>query len=447
MIRRVIAFAVIAMAHAVALQAQQSPAAQQAAAPQPGTDIWLARLSTTGIEQPINVTNHPGYDNQPSFTPDGKGFLFTRSEPTSPQASAGQAQTDIYFYDFTARSSEATRITNTPESEYSATVTPDGQGISVIRVEPGAATAPGAQGIQRLWRFTRDGQNPTVILKNVQPVGYHAWGPDGQLALFVLGTPNTLQVADSRTGRSRIVTQRIGRSIHRIPGRDTISVLHVEGDVRTIKELDVKTRMLKPIVRALQTTEGDYAWTPDGAILMSDGKQLMKWSGGEWSPFANLEAMGIRGASRMAVSPDGRWLAIVANEQIMQNTGTSDGDLLTLLDRFADAWNRHDLDALMSMMTDDCVFAASAGPQADGQRSEGKHAVRAAYAAVFETFPDAHWGNARHFIAGDRGVSEWTFTGTQKDGTRVEVTGCDLFTFRDGKIAIKNSYRKNRPAS
>jgi taurine dehydrogenase small subunit len=124
----------------------------------------------------------------------------------------------------------------------------------------------------------------------------------------------------------------------------------------------------------------------------------------------------------------------------------SDADFITLLDRFADAWNRHDLDALMSMMTDDCVFEASAGPQVDGQRSEGKPAVRAAYAAVFEAFHDAHWASARHFIAGNRGVSEWTFTGTHNDGKRVEVTGCDLFTFRDGKIAIKNSYRKNRPA-
>ena len=117
-----------------------------------------------------------------------------------------------------------------------------------------------------------------------------------------------------------------------------------------------------------------------------------------------------------------------------------------MLERFADAWNRHDLDALMSMMTDDCVFEASAGPEVDGKRSEGKQAVRAAYSAVFEAFPDAHWAEARHFIAGNRGVSEWTFTGTQKDGKRVAVNGCDLFTFRDGKIAIKNSYRKNRPA-
>jgi ketosteroid isomerase-like protein len=63
---------------------------------------------------------------------------------------------------------------------------------------------------------------------------------------------------------------------------------------------------------------------------------------------------------------------------------------------------------------------------------------------VFDAFPDAHWANARHFIAGDRGVSEWTFTGTRKDAGRVEVNGCDHFTFRNGRIAIKDSYRKSR---
>jgi steroid delta-isomerase-like uncharacterized protein len=130
----------------------------------------------------------------------------------------------------------------------------------------------------------------------------------------------------------------------------------------------------------------------------------------------------------------------------MNTPSQRDIDAVEMLERFADAWNRHDLDTLMSMMTDDCVFQASAGPDVDGQRSEGRQAVRAAYASVFEAFPDAHWGNARHFIAGNRGVSEWTFTGTHKDGKRVEVTGCDLFTLRDGKIAVKNSYRKNRPA-
>ena len=115
------------------------------------------------------------------------------------------------------------------------------------------------------------------------------------------------------------------------------------------------------------------------------------------------------------------------------------------LQAFAEAWNRHDVDALMSFMTDDCVFEASAGPEVCGQRHVGRAAVRAAYAEVWATFSDAHWGCAHHFVQGDRGVSEWTFTGTRADGSRVEVDGCDLFTFRGAKIHVKDSYRKNRP--
>jgi steroid delta-isomerase-like uncharacterized protein len=118
---------------------------------------------------------------------------------------------------------------------------------------------------------------------------------------------------------------------------------------------------------------------------------------------------------------------------------------IDVLDAFADAFNRHDADAVMSFMTEDCVFEASAGPDICGARYVGREAVRAAFADVFATFPDARWGEAQHFIQGDRGVSEWIFTGTRADGARVEVHGCDLFTFRDGKIALKNSYRKNRP--
>jgi steroid delta-isomerase-like uncharacterized protein len=116
-----------------------------------------------------------------------------------------------------------------------------------------------------------------------------------------------------------------------------------------------------------------------------------------------------------------------------------------LLQAFADAWNRHDVNALMSFMTDDCVFESSAGTLVCGTRYAGKEAVRAGFAEVWSIFPDAHWGNARHFVHGDRGVSEWTFTGTRVDGTRVEVHGCDLFTLREGKILLKNSYRKHRP--
>lgn len=121
------------------------------------------------------------------------------------------------------------------------------------------------------------------------------------------------------------------------------------------------------------------------------------------------------------------------------------GVTIELLQAHADAWNRHDVEAILSFMTDDCVFESSAGPDVCGTRYAGREAVRAGFVEVWSVFPDAQWRSPRHFVQGDRGVSEWTFTGTRADGSRVEVHGCDLFTFRGGRIALKNSYRKNRP--
>jgi steroid delta-isomerase-like uncharacterized protein len=115
-----------------------------------------------------------------------------------------------------------------------------------------------------------------------------------------------------------------------------------------------------------------------------------------------------------------------------------------MLQAFAEAWNRHDADALMLFMAEDCVFDASAGPDICGTRYVGRESVRAGFTEVWATFPDAQWGNARHFVHEGRGVSEWTFTGTRADGTRVEVHGCDLFTFRGARICLKDSYRKSR---
>ena len=114
------------------------------------------------------------------------------------------------------------------------------------------------------------------------------------------------------------------------------------------------------------------------------------------------------------------------------------------LQSFADAFNAHNVKSIMSHMTDDCVFEASAGPDFDGEKFTGQKQVKEAFEKVFETFSDAHWDNTRHFISGNRGFTEWIFTGTKIDGIKVEVTGCDLFTFNDGKITVKNSYRKNR---
>jgi ketosteroid isomerase-like protein len=125
--------------------------------------------------------------------------------------------------------------------------------------------------------------------------------------------------------------------------------------------------------------------------------------------------------------------------------GTTPSPEIELLQAFAAAWNRHDIDALMGFMTDDCVFHAAAGSELFGRSFEGRAAVREAFQLAWQTFPDAAWRDADYFVCGDRGVCESTFSGARADGARIEVRMVDVLTLRNGRIAVKNAFRKDRP--
>jgi ketosteroid isomerase-like protein len=115
---------------------------------------------------------------------------------------------------------------------------------------------------------------------------------------------------------------------------------------------------------------------------------------------------------------------------------------LAVLEQMAAAFNRHDLDAIMSLFADDCVFESPRGPDPWGTRFVGSTEVREGLAARFRGIPDVHYGDARHFVAGERGASEWTLTGTTVEGERIEVRGCDLWTFDGDRVVLKDSYWK-----
>jgi ketosteroid isomerase-like protein len=106
------------------------------------------------------------------------------------------------------------------------------------------------------------------------------------------------------------------------------------------------------------------------------------------------------------------------------------------------AFNAHDLDAIMEFFADECSLDMPRGPHAWGQRFEGKAAVREALATRFQGLPDVHYGDARHWVSGNKGISEWLLTGTTPAGARLEVRGCDHWEFRDGKVVRKDSYWK-----
>jgi quercetin dioxygenase-like cupin family protein len=117
---------------------------------------------------------------------------------------------------------------------------------------------------------------------------------------------------------------------------------------------------------------------------------------------------------------------------------------LATMERLMAAFNARDLDGLMACMSADCAFHAAAGPGVDGTVHQGPAAVRAAYAAIFATFPQAAWTEGAHVVSGDTGLSTWRFLGTTRDGAAVDVRGCDVFAFDGDLIALKDSYRKAR---
>jgi steroid delta-isomerase-like uncharacterized protein len=119
-------------------------------------------------------------------------------------------------------------------------------------------------------------------------------------------------------------------------------------------------------------------------------------------------------------------------------------DINLALQQLCDAFNEHDLDKIMSHFADDCVLEMPRGSQPWGSRSEGRENVRKALATRFEGLPDVHYGNEQHFVdsRANTGISKWTLTGTRRDGQRIEVWGCDFYTFREGKVTRKDSYWK-----
>jgi ketosteroid isomerase-like protein len=121
---------------------------------------------------------------------------------------------------------------------------------------------------------------------------------------------------------------------------------------------------------------------------------------------------------------------------------TADDERLATLGRVLDGFNAHDVDAILAEFDDDCVFEAPRGPDPWGRRFVGKDDVRAGFEARFAGIPDVRYRGEADFVAGDRGVSEWTLTGTTTDGERLEVRGCDLWTFRGNRVARKDSYWK-----
>lgn len=267
---------------------------------QGGTDVWVASFRETGsrlsVGRPQNLTDRPGYDNQPAFTRDGASVLFTSIRE--------DAQADIWRVRVTGGA--PVRMTETTESEYSATPMPDGAHFSVIRVE--------ADSTQRLWKFPFDAGAPALVLRALRPVGYHVWVGEHTLGTFVLGSPNALVLADARTERADTVARNIGRALVRVPGRDAFTFVQMGADTNWISEVDVRTRTVRRVA-PLPARAEYHVWTPGGQLVTSSGSRLLLRVDGRWDVLADFAELGVHGMSRLALSPGADRIAFVAEDR------------------------------------------------------------------------------------------------------------------------------------
>lgn len=270
---------------------------------QQGSDIYLFNFKIDqnhfALSNARNITNSPGYDNQPYFMPDGKSLLYSSDD--------GFGQTDIYRYHIDAQSER--RLTFTPNSEYSPTVTPDGDNFSCIILE--------RNGNQFLWKYPINGAVPQKVIPT-NSVGYHCWVNNDKLGVYVVGEPNTLQLVDIPSNQSDMVTKAPGITLTVAPNNDKM-LTYVDMSNEShwfLKEYNVDTKESIDLIETRKKA-AYYTWTPSGILITGDGKRIYKYDpkqDSEWVELANLGDYGIKEFTRLAVSPQGDLLAVVVSE-------------------------------------------------------------------------------------------------------------------------------------
>jgi hypothetical protein len=280
---------------AVLLLAAAPPAAAQS-----GTDIFVAdvnmREGRLAIGIPTNVTQREGYDNQPWFTSDGGAFLYV---------SEREGQTDVFRHDLA--SGEATRLTNTPENEYSPSLPGDGSRMMVVRWPTDMSTGA-------LWWFTPEGEPLEEARGSVPRVGYYTFADDHTLALFINDSIQSFVLSDMRTGDTTRIGQALGGSGPRaIPGARAVSFLRQRGDDGWwLHRLDLENGAVTPLVPMLKDV-ANYTWTARGTVLAATGGTVHEWTpGGSWQELVTFSDPALQGITRIAISPAGDRIAFVS---------------------------------------------------------------------------------------------------------------------------------------
>ncbi len=279
---------VIAVAIVAGVTGIQTPQAPQR------TEVYLATLSSgasSAVSGPlVNISQSPGYDNQPAYVPDGHAILFTSDRV--------DRQTEIFQYDVTTR--RLTQLSHDPENEYSPLVMPGGRAFSVVHGDE-----------QSLWSYDLDGSHGHLLYQHKGKIGYHVWVDPTHVGIFVLGDqgqPNTLQIADIKTGETSVIASSVGRSLLMRPETGKLTFVDkAQQGHWLVKELDPATHAISTLVETPAGSE-DCAWDPaTGQLLMATDTTIVGWSPSRasagWHPLGDLANAGITKITRLAVSP------------------------------------------------------------------------------------------------------------------------------------------------
>lgn len=369
---------------------------------QTNTEVYLLDVKTvdrkTELVNPRNISNNEGYDNQPSFY-DGETILFS---------STRNGQTDIARYDI--KSDSVSWITDTTQgNEYSPFKIPGKNAISAIRLD--------TTGLQRLYEYSVWDGSSTELLKDVK-VAYYVWYTNDIVVSSVLADGDmNLMVSNLKDGSHRTVEQNVGRSLHKIPNSKLISFISKETDPWEIRSLDPETGEVGKITDMYEKTD-DMSWLADGSIIAADNQVLVQIDPNnqkEWVRFLRLEKKEISNISRIAVSPNGKYLALVfeqSAEAIVQNQ--------------LNAYNDRNIDAFLNAYSKDVqVFNFP-----NELRFEGRANMRDQYTDFFRNTPDLHCEIKNRIVIGNKIIDEEYITA---NGTHFSTVA--IYEVENGKIA------------
>ncbi len=270
---------------------------------QSGTEIFLLDITISSenitLSNPTNITNRKGYDNQPFFHP---------SQPLLYYTAMQEGQTDIWSYNL--KTGVGLQITNTIDSEYSPTVTPDKKYLSCIVQRK-------SNGDQDLVKYNIKKPTETQMIFESQKtgkIGYQAWLNPNKLISFVLGNPQTLHYQHLISKKDTIIATNIGRSLHLIPKQKAFSFIQQIEKKWLIRSFNPQKNTIIDIAESHPDSEHYNAWLSENTILESRNTDIFSYSlmTKEWK-IVNLPNILLkRKISRMAIK--GNKIAIVVEE-------------------------------------------------------------------------------------------------------------------------------------